>query len=313
MLIDATQLSTPQARVLALVPMFQRLAQNEIEQLAELLEEVTYEKGAFVFHERDPGDAMYILREGAIRIWVHDEDAREVTLAELEAGAFFGELAVLDGSRRSASAQASAQSILYRLSKSDFHNFLLTHPVVALDMIKEIGHRLRQTNQLVSQRVTRNINEEMEEHMTVGQRVADQVASFGGSWPFIFIFGGFLLVWIILNTYLAWKRTGNPLDPNGSFDVYPFILLNLMLSMVAAFQAPIIMMSQNRSSEKDRLAAEIDFKVNLKSELMLEELTRRMERLQNEQIEELLSLARLMKIIKERLEESDETSKSASH
>ncbi len=125
------------------------------------------------------------------------------------------------------------------------------------------------------------------------------IAAFGGSWPFIILFGSFLVTWMLLNTFIALKRTGNPVDPNGSFDVYPFIALNLVLSMISAFQAPIIMMSQNRSGEKDRLAAENDYKVNLKSELMLEELTRRMERLQNEQMEELLSTARLTKVIRQ--------------
>ncbi len=167
--------------------------------------------------------------------------------------------------------------------------FLLSHPQAALVMIQEIGRRLRQTNKLVSQRLTRNINVEMDEKMTVGQRVADKVAAFGGSWTFIFIFVGFLLVWMIVNSILIGK-----LSSGQQFDAYPYILLNLMLSMTAALQAPIIMMSQNRASEKDRLAAENDFRVNLKSELMLEEMTRRMERLQNDQVQELLLLTRAL-------------------
>ena len=303
--IELENLST-EARTLATIPMFARLNDGEVEQLARLLEDVSFKAGETIFHEHDPGDAMYILRAGAMRIWVHDEDVREVTLAELQPGAFFGELAVLDGSERSATASVTRDSRLYRLSKMNFHEFMLSHPVVAVDMIREIGTRLRQTNQLVSQRVTRNINKEMDEKMTIGQKVADKVASFGGSWTFIFIFGGFLLFWIALNTFIAWRYATGPTDPNGSFDVYPFIALNLLLSMTAAFQAPIIMMSQNRSGEKDRLAAENDFKVNLKSELMLEELTRRMERLQNEQIEELLNLARITQMVEEHVEEHEE-------
>lgn len=295
------------ARTLCLLPMFESLTEDEIKQLAGLLTEVSYKAGETIFYEKEPGDAMYILRAGAVRIWVHDEDVSEVTLAELQPGAFFGELAVLDGSERSATADVIQDSALYRLSREDFHRFLLSHPAVALNMIREMGKRLRQTNQLVSQRVTRNINREMDEKMTFGHRIADRIASFGGSWPFIIIFGSFLATWILLNTFIALKRTGNPADPNGSFDVYPFIALNLVLSMISAFQAPIIMMSQNRSGEKDRLAAENDYKVNLKSELMLEELTRRMERLQNEQMEELLSTARLTKVIEQHLEDNQES------
>jgi uncharacterized membrane protein len=146
--------------------------------------------------------------------------------------------------------------------------------------------RVRQTNLLVSQRVTRNINKEMEANATVGQRVADKVAAFGGSWTFIFIYGGALLLWVSMNTFLlARMRRG---DADAQFDPYPYILLNLMLSMTAAMQAPIIMMSQNRAGEKDRMAAEQDFKVNLKSELMLEDLVRR----DRENTERLNELAR---------------------
>lgn len=295
---------TEQASALLPLPMFESLTEDEIKQLAGFLTEVSYKAGETIFYEKEPGDAMYILRAGLVRIWVHDEDVKEVTLAELQPGAFFGELAVLDGSERSATAEAIKDSTLYRLSREDFHRFLLNHPPVALNMIREMGARLRQTNQLVSQRATRNINREMDEKMTLGQRVADKIAAFGGSWPFIIIFGSFLATWILFNTFIALKRTGSFTDPNGSFDVYPFIALNLVLSMISAFQAPIIMMSQNRSGEKDRLAAENDYKVNLKSELMLEELTRRMERLQNEQMEELLSTARLTKVIEQQLAES---------
>lgn len=312
MTIDTLNL-TEQTRTLALLPMFESLTGDEIEQLARLLTEVSYKAGETIFYEKEPGDAMYLLRAGAVRIWVHDEDVHEVTLAELQPGAFFGELAVLDGSERSATADVIQDSTLYRLSQGDFHQFLLAHPSVALNMIREMGKRLRQTNQLVSQRVTRNINREMEEKMTLGHRIADQIASFGGSWPFIIIFSSFLATWIMLNTFIALKRTGNPADPNGSFDVYPFIALNLVLSMISAFQAPIIMMSQNRSGEKDRLAAENDYKVNLKSELMLEELTRRMERLQNEQMEELLSTARLTKVVEHHIEEERENKVRAEH
>jgi CRP/FNR family cyclic AMP-dependent transcriptional regulator len=290
---------------LSAVPMFERLSPEEIRRLASLLKVVSFKAGEVVFHQRDPGDAMYIVRSGIVRIWVLDEDSKEVTLAELTQGAFFGELAVLDGSSRSANAAAVEESELYKLSKTDFHDFMLANPVVAMGMISELGMRLRLTNQLVSQRATRNINEEMEEKMTLGDKVADTVASFGGSWPFIFLFSGILITWMGINLFFVWKHTGAAFNGEGSFDPYPFIALNLVLSMTAAFQAPIIMMSQNRAGKKDRLAAEIDYKVNLKSELMLEELTRRMERLQNEQIEELLSLVRLTRMVEDHIEEHD--------
>ncbi len=280
-----------EAQHLASIPIFKRLEPAELEQLAEHVDQVTYHAGEVIFHERDQGDALYVVDEGSIRLWVMDEDVQPVTLAELKPGDFFGEMAVLDRGERSTSATAITDSIVHRLKSEDFQAFLMQHPDVAIDVICEVGARLRRTNQIVSQRASRNINKEMEEKMTLGQRVADKVASFGGSWTFIFIYSGFLVAWMLTNTFiLAHMGSGE----NGSqFDPYPYILLNLMLSMTAALQAPIIMMSQNRAGEKDRLAAENDFKVNLKSELMLEELIRK-NTVRDAQIARLTSLVESM-------------------
>jgi uncharacterized membrane protein len=167
----------------------------------------------------------------------------------------------------------------------------MEHPDVSIDVICEIAARMRQTNQLVSQRTSRNINVEMAERATLGQRIADRVASFGGSWTFIIIYVSFLVAWMGINTFVLvhYGRGEN----GAQWDPYPYILLNLMLSMTAALQAPIIMMSQNRAAEKDRLAAEQDFKVNLKSELMLEELVRK-QRARDVQIDQLNSALKVL-------------------
>jgi len=280
---DPTQLSD-EAQSLARVPLFKRLEPHELEKLAEEIDQVDYKAGEVIFNEHDHGDALYVVEEGSVRIWVTDEDLNEVTLAELQPGQFFGELAVLDRGERSSSATAITDAHLHRLSSDDFQKFLIEHADCAIDVICEIGARMRQTNQLVSQRASRNVNVEMERRYTFGERVADRVASFGGSWTFIFLYGGALLIWIAVNTFvLAYYGRG---ENGAQFDPYPYILLNLMLSMTAAMQAPIIMMSQNRAAEKDRLAAEQDFKVNLKSELMLEELIRK-QRYRDAQMEQL--------------------------
>jgi uncharacterized membrane protein len=281
-----------EAQSLARVQLFKRLSPSELEQLAEDVDQVVYKDGETIFNEHDKGDALYVVDSGAVRIWVRDEDAKEVTLAELKEGGFFGELAVLDRGARSTNATAIGETALHRLSSDDFQKFLLEHAEASIDIICEIGVRLRQTNLLVSQRVTRNINEEMEERATLGARVADKVSSFGGSWTFIFIYVGFLLIWIAVNSLVLFYYGTR--EGGAQFDPYPYILLNLMLSMTAALQAPIIMMSQNRAAEKDRLAAEQDFKVNLKSELMLEELTRR-GRERDQQVEQLMELVKELK------------------
>ncbi|HXC72460.1 MAG TPA: DUF1003 domain-containing protein [Pyrinomonadaceae bacterium] len=271
--MSATSNLSDEAQSLARVPLFQRLEPHELEHLADEVEQVNYKAGEIIFHEYDAGDALYVVEEGSVRIWVTDEDVRQVTLTELTPGQFFGELSVLDRGQRSSSASAIVDTHLHRLSSDNFQKFLMEHPDCAIDVICEIGARLRQTNLLVAQRASRNVNEVMEERYTVGQRVADRVATFGGSWTFIFIFGGILLVWMTTNTVLL-SHLGHG-DNGAQWDPYPYILLNLLLSTLAALQAPVIMMSQNRAAEKDRLAAEQDFKVNLKSELMLEELVRK--------------------------------------
>jgi uncharacterized membrane protein len=283
--IDTTQLSE-EAQSLARVPLFKRLEAHELEHLAEEIDQINFKAGQTIFNEHDRGDALYVVEEGSVRIWVTDEDLSDVTLAELKPGEFFGELAVLDRGERSSSATAITDTHLHRLSSDDFQKFLMEHPDCAIDVICEIGSRMRQTNLLVSQRASRNVNVVMEGQYTFGQRVADRVASFGGSWTFLIIFGAVLCGWIGVNIFLAWKVAGEPFGDKGTFDPYPFIMLNLVLSCLAAVQAPIIMMSQNRAAEKDRLAAEQDFKVNLKSELMLEELIRK-QKYRDSQMEQL--------------------------
>jgi len=262
-----------EAESLSRVSLFKRLVPTELETLAAEVDQVNFKAGETIFNESDKGDALYVVDSGSVRIWVLDEDVKPVTLAELKPGDFFGELAVLDRGARSTNATAIADTELHRLSSDDFQDFLMKHPDVAIDVICEIGARMRQTNMLVSQRVTRNINVEMEERSTIGQRIADRVASFGGSWTFIIIYLAFLIAWMAFNTFILIHYGSG--ENGAQFDPYPYILLNLMLSMTAALQAPIIMMSQNRAAEKDRLAAEQDFRVNLKSELMLEELMRK--------------------------------------
>ena len=273
-----------EAQSLARVPLFKRLEPHELEHLAEDIDQVNYNAGETIFSEHDLGDGLYVLETGSVRIWVMDEDVSEVTLAELKPGDFFGELAVLDRGERSSSATAITDTHLHKLSSDAFQEFLIDHPDAAIDVICEIAQRMRQTNLLVSKRAARNINLEMEENLTIGQRIADKVASFGGSWTFIIIYCTALLLWMGANTFaLAYYGHG---ENGAQFDPYPYILLNLMLSMTAALQAPIIMMSQNRAATKDRLAAEQDFKVNLKSELMLEELIRK-QRMRDMQMDQL--------------------------
>jgi uncharacterized membrane protein len=282
--MSTDMIPSDEAESLSRIPLFKRLTPEELEQLAAEVDQVKFDANETIFNEQDKGDALYVVDSGSVRIWVLDEDVKPVTLTELQPGEFFGELAVLDRGPRSTNATAIQETTLHRLSSDDFQSFLMQHPDVAIDVICEIGARMRQTNMLVSQRASRNINVQMEQRATIGQRIADRVASFGGSWTFIIIYVGFLVSWMALNSFIL-IHYGHG-EQGAQYDPYPYILLNLMLSMTAALQAPIIMMSQNRAAEKDRLAAEQDFQVNLKSELMLEELMRK-SRGRDDQIEKI--------------------------
>jgi uncharacterized membrane protein len=230
--------------------------------LSGRLEQSDYAEGDVIFNQGDKGSSLFIIEDGGVEITYGEGKAR-VRLAALFTGQYFGELSLFDGAPRSATATALKGSRLIRLDRDDLVDFVNKNPAAALRIIAEMSERLRQTNELMSRQVSRNVLEEAEEHLTFGQRIADRVASFGGSWPFILLFALVMTVWIGVNGVGLAK-----------FDIYPFILLNLVLSTVAAIQAPIIMMSQNRQASKDKLLAEQDYQVNLKAEVEIAALVR---------------------------------------
>jgi uncharacterized membrane protein len=248
--------------LLAHIPLFESLTPEDLDALSRRLEAVEFNDGDVVFRQGDPGSSLFIIDDGAVEI-SYGEGRGRVILATLFTGQYFGELSLFDGSPRSASATAVKPSRLITLDRADLVDFVNKNPAAALRIISEMSERLRQTNELMSRQVSRNVLEEEEEHLTLGQRVADRVAAFGGSWPFIFIFVVVMTLWMGVNI----ARLTN-------FDPYPFILLNLVLSTVAAIQAPVIMMSQNRQASKDKLLAENDYQVNLKAEMEISALLR---------------------------------------
>jgi CRP/FNR family cyclic AMP-dependent transcriptional regulator len=207
---------------------------------------------------------MYIISKGSIEISIPAEDGKkDIQVSLLKEGDFFGELSLVDGSPRTATATAIDQCILLEMNRDSFMDFLVRRPTVAISMIAEIGKRLRSTNELVTSLASKNVNVEMEERLTFGDRLADKVSDFVGSWTFIIAFLSFVGLWMVLNLVQILFKP---------FDEYPYVFLNLVLAMVASLQAPLIMMSQNRAQLKDRLRAELDYKVNVKSELMLQQL-----------------------------------------
>ena len=260
-------------------PLFASLDREAASDLCDLLTVRDCEKGTVLFCSGDAGDAMYFVETGRVRISVKDADGSDVTLAEFRKGDFFGEMAVLDGQSRSADAHVVENTRLAILSRQDFHQFVRSKPEVALEMLSAITHRLRRTDELLRHRVSRNANDEEKSRLTLADRAADLIAEFGGSWKFIGAATFFLIFWVLLNTWLLLDR---------GFDPFPYILLNLVLGMITSLQAPIIMMSQNRQAEKDRLRADLDYQVNLKNELLLSEILRRLDILENDRLPKLL-------------------------
>src|ERR1700730_7488112 len=258
------------AATLRSVPLFASLDSKSTAGLGECLTVHDYPSSATISRNGDPGDAMYLIDVGKVRISITDADGAVVTLAELGAGDFFGEMAMLDGQGRSANAIATEDARLAKLTRDDFLAFMRSDPRVTLELLTTLTARLRRTDDLLRHRVSRNVNQEEEARLTVADRLADRIAEFGGSWKFIITFMAFLLLWVAINTWILVTR---------AFDPYPFLLLSTGLNMLAALQAPIIMMSQNRQSHKDRLRANLDYQVNLKNELLLSDIIRRLDEL----------------------------------
>ena len=255
------------------VPLFESLDNDAAHELCELLESIDSKAGAVLFRAGDKGDAMYVIEEGKIRICVRAKDGHEVTLTELERGDFFGEMALFDGKPRSADAIVQEDARLAVLSREHFLSFVRTNPNVALEMLTALTNRLRHTDELLRHSATRNVNVEEAARLTVADRAADLIAEFGGSWKFIIAAVMFVNVWVWINMWLAWMGKIN-------FDPYPFLMLSTAINVLSVLQAPIILMSQNRQSHKDRLRAEIDYQVNLKNELALNEILERLKTLE---------------------------------
>ncbi|MEO6872429.1 MAG: DUF1003 domain-containing protein [Chthoniobacterales bacterium] len=253
------------------VPLFQTLGSREVGELFALLTTRQIPAGTALFRRDDPGNAMFFIETGRIRISVKDADGHDTILAELGVGDFFGEMAMLDGQNRSADATAIEETTLAVLKRGDFREFVKQDPDVALGLLTAMTHRLRRTDNLLRHRVSRNINEIEAANLSTADRAADLLAEFGGSWKFIGAAIGFVILWIAINSWLLYKR---------QFDPFPYVLLNLVLGMIAGLQAPIIMMSQNRQGGKDRLRADLDYRLNLKNELLLTEVLRRLENLE---------------------------------
>ena len=258
------------------VKLFALLDEEESRSLCSLMEVHHFDKGDTIFNAGDAGDSIYIVRSGNVQVFIENYEGQKIILRENEPGDVFGDISLLDGGPRTATAVAVEETETLTLDRDSLLELVTKHPHAGLDLLTVMGRRLRATNELLRTQVSRNVNDEEQELLTFGQRIADKVASFGGSWTFILTFGAFLVVWMSINSMILLQAIKPGAKP---FDEYPFILLNLALSALAALQAPVIMMSQNRQAAKDRLQADMDYQVNLKAELEVAQLHSKVDRI----------------------------------
>jgi len=252
--------------VLKNVPLFALLDEEETAVLAGQVELKKFAPRQRIYKMGEPGGQAYVMVSGTVRLTTVDEDHQEVVVDEPAAGEFFGFASMLDGTAHQTNASALEETVCLEVERNDIAVLLQRKPLAGMDMLTVLGRQFHASQQLVRVRSSRNPNEVIEQEATLGERVADSVARFGGSWSFIIAFGAVLVVYTCVNVALG----------RSAWDPYPFILLNLFLSMLAAIQAPVIMMSQNRQDTKDRLRGELDFDVNRRAETEIQGLAHKM-------------------------------------
>lgn len=246
--------------------MFEGLAVEDLNHLASNLAVRHLAAGEMIFNQGDTGTSMYIVAVGHVNIHLPGEASRRVSLKDITRGEYFGELALFDDKPRSASALATTEATLLELSREMLSDYLERRPRAAMAILRTMAERLRETNAMLSERAAKNVVEEIEKNLTWQDRLADKVAELNGSWSFIVGLGAVTALWMAINK--------SALLGGQAFDPYPYVFFNLLLAVLVALQGPLIVMSQNRQSLKDRAQAETDFKVNLKNEVNIETILR---------------------------------------
>lgn len=267
--------------VLRSIPLFALLDDDEAAVLAGQVESKTFAARERIYKIGDPGGQAYVMISGKVRVTTVDEDHQEVIVDEPGEGEFFGFASMLEQTQHQTSAIALEETSCLEVSRDDIAVLLQRKPMAGMDLLTTLGRQFHAAQELVRIRANRNPNEVIEKEATFAERLADSVAHFGGSWAFIISFSVALTVYATINVVLGQK----------AWDPYPFILLNLFLSMLAAVQAPVIMMSQNRQDTKDRLRSELDFNVNRRAESEIQGLARRLNLL-DEKIDDIAKILR---------------------
>ena len=249
------------------VPLFKLLDEQERVALAAVLDLRPVAKGEVLFHTGEPGDRMFVVRQGAIELFTKDKMGQKIVLETPGPGEQFGELALFDGGARTASAAVLEDGEVLTLDREDLLGFVRRHPEAGLDMLAIMTRRIRDTNARLANMTARNVNEEMEERLTALQRAVDWIAAFSGSIPFLILHVALFAVWILWNTLLF------PFDP------YPFGLLTMAVSLEAIVLSVLVLLSQSRQSAKEHLRSDIEYDVNVKAELEVAHLHEKVDQL----------------------------------
>lgn len=252
------------------IKMFEMLDEDDRAALAKVLDESKFAAGETLFHAGDPGDSLFIVREGQVELFIKDTVGQKIVLSEAQPGDMFGELAMLDSGARTATAVALSDSDVLVLDRGDLLLLFQRKPETALHMLASLSGLTRKADELLRTRVSRNVNEEIEVHSTPLQKIADWIAWFSGSMAFLIINAGWFIVWISLNTL----PLGIP-----PFDPFPFGLLTMIVSLEAIFLSCFVLVSQNRQAEKDRVRSDIEYEVNIKAELEIGHLHEKADRI----------------------------------
>jgi CRP/FNR family transcriptional regulator, cyclic AMP receptor protein len=253
-------MSTNSAQLLAEIPLFSTMDDEERRQLRAIMRERSFQPDQVVSAASDPEASFFIIEQGEMEVWLTDTDGKKVVLEVLGPGKVFGELAMLSGETRSASATSSGELVTLELGREAFFDFLRRRPDTAIDVLVELGQRLKDTDDILRTRVSRNANEEHDETISPGQRAADLIANFSGSLAFLLLNLVVFAGWILVNTVgpAIWH-----------YDPYPFQFLTMAVSLEAIFLSIFVLISQNRQAAKDRIKADLDYQVNVKTELEL--------------------------------------------
>jgi CRP-like cAMP-binding protein len=251
--------------LLAQVPLFERFDDEERALLASQLEEIAFPAGSLIFRRGDPGDAIYIVASGEVEIYLEDSLGERIVFETVKAGDFFGELSLLDGDPRSASAQALVETKALKVDRDDLGLLFTRHPSAAMDILAIIGRRLREADRLLGVRANRSSpNELVEERVTPVQRVADAAAEFSGTFKFLLVHALWFAAWIGANLGLV--------PGMSTFDPYPFGLLTMVVSLEAIFLSCMVLISQSRQAAKDRIRSDAEYDANIRASLEVTQL-----------------------------------------